>query len=136
MRLLPEWLIGEICFIVLRHLDYPSNFSIPSFGRDPSTFRHRGRHSADENLIVWRNNCDHKARTNDYLGLSSDSRGSFRKTDIRRLSRRRSAEFAGARKRAREASTTRLVGKVLGSIQGCRYVFGAAIEVSRLISVV
>ncbi len=118
MRLLPEWLIGEICFIVSRHLDYPSNFSVPSLDRDPSTFRHRGRHSADENLIVWKNNCDRKARTNNYLGLSSDSRGSFRKTDIRRLSGRRSAGFAGASRKARENSPTRMVGKVSGSIQG------------------
>ena len=28
MRLLPEWLIGEICFTVSRHLDYPSKISI------------------------------------------------------------------------------------------------------------
>jgi hypothetical protein len=30
MRILPEWLIGEIYFTVFRHLDYPSNISVPS----------------------------------------------------------------------------------------------------------
>lgn len=28
--------------------------------------------SADENLVIWKNNCDRKAGTGEYLGLSSD----------------------------------------------------------------
>lgn len=30
-KVLPEWLMGKIYFIVFRHLDYPPSFSISGF---------------------------------------------------------------------------------------------------------
>ena len=60
---------GRNLFIVSRHLDYPPNLSISRLGT--GTFR-CCYPSADEDLVIWTNNCDRKARTGKYLGLSSD----------------------------------------------------------------
>jgi hypothetical protein len=60
-----------------------SGLSLQPFNPQPcsnrSAFRRHNRYSADEDLIIWKSNCDRKAGTNKYLGLSSGIQISIRK---------------------------------------------------------
>lgn len=60
-----------------------SGLSLQPFNPQPrsnrSAFRRRNSRSADEDLIIWKSNYDRKAKTNKYLGLSSDFKISIRK---------------------------------------------------------
>lgn len=60
MRLLPKWLIGEICITVSRRLDYPSKLSVSMPRNNGSAFRRRDYRSAGENLVIWKDNYDRK----------------------------------------------------------------------------
>jgi hypothetical protein len=75
---------------------------------DRAAFQHYNRQSAREGLVGRKNNCDRKARTNKYLGLSSERQYSFRKAEIRGLWGGQFAWFAGALERAKEASKSRI----------------------------
>lgn len=63
-----------------------SGLSLQTFSPQPclnrSAFRSRNRHLADEGLIIWKSNCDRKAGTNKYLGLSSSPKISLRKQGL------------------------------------------------------
>jgi hypothetical protein len=79
-------------------------FSNLNLDNDPSTFRHPSHHLADEVLVIWKNNYNRKAKTDDYLGLSSDPSCSFRKVESENC---REGEVLCLRvlMRAREVST-------------------------------
>jgi hypothetical protein len=53
-----------------------SGLSLQPFNLPPrsnsAAFQRCYRPSADEDLVIWKNNCNRKARTGKYLGLSSD----------------------------------------------------------------
>ncbi len=127
MEVLPERLIGEICFMPFDIWTTPPAFQSSSQESGHAAFRHCNRHSAVEDLVIWRNNYDRKARTNNYLGLSSDSDASFQKVVSEYCWE---GELLGLQvlRGAREASWPRMIGRYPVVLVGVKGVFGAAIR--------
>lgn len=74
--------------------------------------------SADGELVVWKNDYDRKTRTNNYLGLSSESDISFRRTESENCGEDVAHDLLVALGKEREKLRNCVVEEISGTIQG------------------